>query len=630
MFAPVGKHYKAYAKLKESALTGECTVLVLVAPDVDSLCAAWMLTTLLRGDFILYEMIPIANYDDLMQTKERIKRESDKIKSVILLNCGGTTSLLDDFEANDDEPNSKITFYIIDSHRPLHLANVFDTDRVIIFDDGQTQDTIPDSSEVQLSDSEDDEDDEDDRELDSPNSKRRRDQNGDYEPMSKRDLRMERNMRQKEYYAKTSYGVSAAVVLLELVKDQGKVSPFLVATAAVGLTDQHIHERIALEAYERQYKSIQDYVARLPASDSDSFDQKTLDRLNITSEPDYCFMLLRHWSLYESMYHSRYVASRLETWKQSGRNQLHNLFAMMGFSLDQCKQKFNSMGVQLRDSLAQRLSEHADRYNLEDFQFPSFMFRFGFRQQLSASDMVYSVAALLQTTDDTETENDAWRTSFFRAFDALAITKDRSYQLLKTGMDLAMTQQQAILRQVEAIVEGKNGIKKHTSFRYAAIKDTPDRKFFAHPTTLTNLGFLLLDTYRNKKEKDNKRKATLPFLLAASQPAKSTNMVVGIWNIEGTTFDSRQNGFGQLFISAGERVQARMRMTSFDSSGSFVLAVLHLPFFCSPSVTSSSLELQKRSFSSFLSCAVMEIKSDDMLKFITALQQALGRDYTVA
>eukprot|EP00042_Codosiga_hollandica_P034583 m.242756 g.242756 ORF g.242756 m.242756 type:complete len:71 (+) comp54447_c0_seq1:145-357(+) len=70
-------------------------------------------------------------------------------------------------------------------------------------------------------------------------------------------------------------------------------------------------------------------------------------------------------------------------------------------------------------------------------------------------------------------------------------------------------------------------------------------------------------------------------------------MVVGIWNIEGTTFDSRQNGFGQLFISAGERVQARMRMTSFDSS-------------------------------------VMEIKSDDMLKFITALQQALGRDYTVA
>jgi hypothetical protein len=37
------------------------------------------------------------------------------------------------------------------------------------------------------------------------------------------------------------------------------------------------------------------------------------------------------------------VAPRLETWKQKGRQQLHHLLAMMGFSLEHCKQRYASM-----------------------------------------------------------------------------------------------------------------------------------------------------------------------------------------------------------------------------------------------------------------------------------------------
>ena len=38
----------------------------------------------------------------------------------------------------------------------------------------------------------------------------------------------------------------------------------------------------------------------------------------ITFEEEYRFMLYRHWSLYESMFHSNYVAARLGIWRTSG------------------------------------------------------------------------------------------------------------------------------------------------------------------------------------------------------------------------------------------------------------------------------------------------------------------------
>ena len=39
---------------------------------------------------------------------------------------------------------------------------------------------------------------------------------------------------------------------------------------------------------------------------------------NIKHYWQFRFMLLRHWSLYESMYYSNYVASKLGTWLAKG------------------------------------------------------------------------------------------------------------------------------------------------------------------------------------------------------------------------------------------------------------------------------------------------------------------------
>jgi cell division control protein 45 len=42
-------------------------------------------------------------------------------------------------------------------------------------------------------------------------------------------------------------------------------------------------------------------------------------------------MLYRHWSFYDALYHSRYVATSLGIWSERGRTKLLNLLAKIGY-----------------------------------------------------------------------------------------------------------------------------------------------------------------------------------------------------------------------------------------------------------------------------------------------------------
>ena len=54
------------------------------------------------------------------------------VQSIILINAGGNVDLLEEFQALDEQPLAHLTFYVIDSHRSMHLANVFDDGRVYV------------------------------------------------------------------------------------------------------------------------------------------------------------------------------------------------------------------------------------------------------------------------------------------------------------------------------------------------------------------------------------------------------------------------------------------------------------------------------------------------------------------
>ena len=66
---------------------------------------------------------------------------------------------------------------------------------------------------------------------------------------------------------------------------------------------------------------------------------------------DFRFALLRHWSLYEAMLHSSYVAVRLQTWTDHGRRRLQELLARMGFLLTECCHDYGASRVGSRKDL---------------------------------------------------------------------------------------------------------------------------------------------------------------------------------------------------------------------------------------------------------------------------------------
>lgn len=57
---------------RRSPQTSASSVILLVAPDVDSLCAARMLASLFKQDDVLYRIIPISSVRELQIVKDEL------------------------------------------------------------------------------------------------------------------------------------------------------------------------------------------------------------------------------------------------------------------------------------------------------------------------------------------------------------------------------------------------------------------------------------------------------------------------------------------------------------------------------------------------------------------------------
>jgi len=67
---------EAYANIlaahRRSPLTSASSVIILVAPDVDALCAAKMLAELLKQDDVMHRIIPVSGLVDLERMKDEL------------------------------------------------------------------------------------------------------------------------------------------------------------------------------------------------------------------------------------------------------------------------------------------------------------------------------------------------------------------------------------------------------------------------------------------------------------------------------------------------------------------------------------------------------------------------------
>lgn len=96
---------------------------------------------------------------------------------------------------------------------------------------------------------------------------------------------------------------------------------------------------------------------------------------HIELSSDYRFFLYRHWSLYDAMFHSAFIASKFTIWNSRGKSRVNELLAEMGVSLQQCKQSYQYMNPQTRDQFRGQLQTNQvirQKYQLHN---PDVMFK---------------------------------------------------------------------------------------------------------------------------------------------------------------------------------------------------------------------------------------------------------------
>jgi cell division control protein 45 len=103
--------------------------------------------------------------------------------------------------------------------------------------------------------------------------------------------------------------------------------------------------------------------------------------------------------------------------------------------------------------------------------------------------------------------------------------------MLRKSLQLSKSLHRAIIRQGSAILD-KAIVRRLRTFRFAAIREGPDLKIFAHPSPLSRLALWLVDATRDRwVERDAKagnKAAALPFVIACLSEEKKTFVVVGV------------------------------------------------------------------------------------------------------
>ncbi|CCA74544.1 related to TSD2 protein, required for DNA replication [Serendipita indica DSM 11827] len=617
------------------------SILIAVAPDVDALCAASMLATLLHQDNITHRLTPVAGLSAFADLKEELAQK-EQLSTLVLINFGAHLDLPSEAWFGAFPENLHV--HVIDSSRPYNLSSLFGAgaaERIIVWDD----ETAPKLTDVKsawysleyepLPDS-DDSDEDEDREEPEPEEydsdemerprKRRRLNDTEAEPKPKRMTEDEYEeytaILEKYYGSGTFHGQAASSVIYVLATVLERADNDLLWLSILGLTYQYLTSRISRDTYETMHQIYFDEVARLNTSLPANGNANVAlhpDDTSIRPSEELRFALFRHWNLYDSMYHSPYVASKLGIWKEKGRKRLHGLLAKMGFSLAQCQQSYSHMDTDLKRELREKMEDIAPEYGLVELSYPSFVRSFGFKSQpLCAADVVDGVSALLEAAgglrldveieggrnggewfgtgrqwemrrddnkenlpvardgangkssalsgtqnEDEHSEDEWWKNNFWVAYDALG----NDTELLNSSLRLSMTLQRAVVRQGSSLIE-KGEIKRMRNFQLAMLKEGPDLPIFVHPGNLSRLALWLVEATRDRIDPINvtrTKKKVLPFVLACLDERKGTYLVVGVLAAP-EMGDLRKNQFGMAFLEAQSRSNARTRHSTFDTN----------------------------------------------------------------
>jgi len=571
------------------------TCLLLVGHDVDAIAASTMLTKLLEDEPVPYKTVSVKDYRDLSRIYVEQIAQASELRSIVLLNCGGIIDLLATLqEALDADtpdgapqrraeeyPHRECRWFVLDSHRPYSLENLTEEDdKVFVIHDGEDNRDMDElMSQVDILTADTDAEDASDEEEEPPSQRRRLsvDEYNLLSPDSRADQRAGLRRLCRRYYSASWHGTATSLLLWSLVQSLNKTSNELLWLAIVGLSDQLVHERIEFEKYTMEAQLLQTEVAALnqdgvgeqtqvtdeASGVSVSVRQHLSSSMKLDCVQELRVSLMRHWSLYDALYHSSYIASRLGLYQTKGRTKLDEWLARMGVPLDECKQEYSYMRKEYKDPLYDKMLQYGAEFGLINLTYPSFRRISNYTSQLAAADLVVAVTAMLEAPGAEDSEGERSHVASFASAKATLCSGGVKDVVLREGLEKAKVLVKA------TVAQGQNVLTQRLyqylgDFYYVVLKPGADTARFLHPQALTKLALFVADALR---EGNTRRQGEpKPLLMAAPNPERSTHLVVAVLGSARHWKGFGRNAFGTAFHAAASDQRAHIAHDGFESS----------------------------------------------------------------
>lgn len=271
-------------------------ILIMCALDVDAICACRILQSLLESYNLQYSVVPVATFDNLGSSFEEYSASVDHI---IMINFGNSIDI-----PKILKPPKNLTFFVIDSHRPINVFNYYKNPNVKLLINRHEPDlNIPEKSKIFMKKKQssnqpvastssgqqthDDHDEEEEADLELLDADPR---DLTTEQLSKRQkIRQWLVKKQRimfEYEEFNYYNRSVSVIIYELAWTLSKDNNYLLWLGIVGLTYQRSSAKIDLKLFESEAKKLERHIARLRLRNSASNNHNTPNSSNRESAPN--------------------------------------------------------------------------------------------------------------------------------------------------------------------------------------------------------------------------------------------------------------------------------------------------------------------------------------------------------
>lgn len=387
--------------------------------------------------------------------------------------------------------------------------------------------------------------------------------------VGKSDAEREEVKRLHEYYSNATVATSSACISHGIAMLMRRGNQDSIWMAILGMTSQYMTSSVVDALYEDQSAFCREEVKLLQpnAAPDDNTAVQNVGYVpsctgsavqRVAQSVELRLDLLRHWSLFESLLNSSYTATRLATWRQTGKRRLFELLATLGIPLTASKQKWCYMSQKCKIALEKHLRDAIMRFDLGNgIQYDSFVRTLpGHRGDISAADFVHAVTALLEVDDSKWTlrPSSSGRLTaidrFWRAYDAL---DSKRVNLLLDGVELAMFVQRLTADIGGDVIERRKFVPSGP-FRYVFLRDEQHKEFLTQPILLRRLALFLNMALLRQGAKDK------PFIILAPDVTRA------VWIAVAATTCTQRNDFGNRFRKAAERNGSTVTYSGFDSS----------------------------------------------------------------